>query len=39
MRNKFIHAYGDVDAAIVLDAVEPGLSELEEKIVKIRARA
>jgi len=39
MRNKLIHAYSDVDAAIVWDVVEHDLSALEEKIMKITKRA
>jgi len=39
MRNKLIHAYSDVDSAIVWDVVEHDLPALEEKIGKIIKRA
>ena len=39
MRNKLIHAYSDVDAAIVWDVVVHDLPKLEEKIGKITKRA
>ena len=39
MRNKLIHAYSNVDSAIVWDVVEHDLPELEEKIGKIMKRA
>jgi len=39
MRNKLIHAYSDVDSAIVWDVVAHDLPRLEEKIRKIMKRA
>ncbi len=39
IRNKLIHAYSDVDAAIVWDVVKHDLPALEEKIGKIMKRA